>query len=282
MYAKYFNAFNLIGLDPISFKKLLENFSSLEEAWQSNLEGILEKNIIEKIKWKKPKINPDKEYEKLTKKGIKVLTIKDKNYPKLLKEIYAPPAILYIKGKLSEPCLSIVGSRQLSPYGYRTAPKLSFDLAKKGLTIVSGLAKGIDTLAHQAALKANGKTIAVLGSGLDNIYPRDNKKLFEEITQNGAVISEFPLGAPPKGQHFPQRNRIVSGLSLGVLVIEAGERSGSLITARQALEQNRDVFAVPGPINSLTSAGTNGLNKMGAKPVTEANDILEELSTLTN
>jgi DNA processing protein len=278
MEEKYFNAFNLIGVGPISFQKLLEKFSSLEEAWQSNLEGILNRQVIAK----RTRINPEKEYEKLAKRGIKVLTIKDKTYPKLLKEIYAPPALLYIQGKLSEPCLGIVGSRELSPYGFKTAPKLSFELARKGLTIVSGLAKGIDTLAHQSALKARGKTIAVLGSGLDIIYPKDNQKLSKEIIQTGAVISEFPLGTPPKRQNFPQRNRIVSGLSRGVLIIEAGERSGSLITARQALEQNRDVFAVPGPINSLTSAGTNGLIKLGAKPVTEVNDILEELSTLTN
>jgi len=201
----------------------------------------------------------------------------------LLKEIYTPPALLYLRGKIEprdEFSLGIVGTRKLSAYGQQATPFIAAELARAGLTIISGLAKGIDTLAHRAALSAGGRTIAVLGSGLNktNIYPFSNRRLAEEISRKGAVISEFPLGTQPLAQHFPQRNRIISGLSLGILVIEAPERSGALITAKDALEQNRDVFAIPGPIFAQNSFGTNNLIKMGAKLVGQANDILEELN----
>ncbi len=285
---KYFNAFNLIdGLGPIAFKKLLAHFNSLEEAWSIEINQLrqagLENFVIEQIKKQRPQINPSEQMERLTKEGIDLITILDKNYPKLLKEIYSPPALLYIRGKLElndEFSLAIVGTRKLSSYGQQITPLITSDLAGAGLTIISGLAKGIDTLAHQAALKANGRTIAVLGSGLDkkSIYPSINRHLAEEISQKGAVISEFPIGAEPLAQHFPQRNRIISGLSLGILVIEAPEKSGALITAKDALEQNRDVFAIPGPILAKNSLGPNNLIKMGAKLVSQANDILYELN----
>ncbi len=285
---KYFNAFNLIdGLGPIAFKKLLAHFNSLEEAWSIEINQFrqagLENFVIEQIKKQRPQINPSEQMERLTKEGIDLITILDKNYPKLLKEIYSPPALLYIRGKLElndEFSLAIVGTRKLSSYGQQITPLITSDLAGAGLTIISGLAKGIDTLAHQAALKANGRTIAVLGSGLDkkSIYPSINRHLAEEISQKGAVISEFPIGAEPLAQHFPQRNRIISGLSLGILVIEAPEKSGALITAKDALEQNRDVFAIPGPILAKNSLGPNNLIKMGAKLVSQANDILYELN----
>ena len=285
---KYFNAFNLIeGLGPIAFKKLLAHFNSLEEAWSIEINQLrqagLENSVIEQIKKQRPQINPSEQMERLTKEGIDLITILDKNYPKLLKEIYSPPALLYIRGKLElndEFSLAIVGTRKLSSYGQQITPLITSDLAGAGLTIISGLAKGIDTLAHQAALKANGRTIAVLGSGLDkkSIYPSINRHLAEEISQKGAVISEFPIGAEPLAQHFPQRNRIISGLSLGILVIEAPEKSGALITAKDALEQNRDVFAIPGPILAKNSLGPNNLIKMGAKLVSQANDILDELN----
>jgi len=285
--AKYFNVFNLIdGIGPIAFKKLLAHFNSLEQAWPAEINEFkqagLDNSTIEQIKKQRPKINPDWQMELLAKEEIDLITILDKNYPKLLKEIYAPPALLYVRGKFEpndEFSLGIVGTRKLSPYGKQITPLITADLAQTGLTIISGLAKGIDTLAHQAVLDVNGRTIAVLGSGLDksSIYPFVNRQLAEEISQQGAVISEFPFGTKPLAQHFPQRNRIISGLSLGILVIEAAEKSGSLITARNALEQNRDVFAIPGPILSQSSLGPNNLIKMGAKLVSQANDIIEEL-----
>jgi len=285
---KYFNAFNLIGgLGPIAFKNLLAHFGSLEQAWSAEISQFrqtgLANSVIEQIKKQRPQINPDREMERLAKEEIDLITILSQNYPKLLKEIYAPPALLYIRGKFEpndEFGLGIVGTRKLSLYGQQITPLITADLAQTGLTIISGLAKGIDTLAHQAALQVNGRTIAVLGSGLDraSIYPFVNRRLAEEISQKGAVVSEFPMGAQPLAQHFPQRNRIISGLSLGVLIIEAAEKSGALITARDALEQNRDVFAIPGPILAKNSLGPNNLIKMGAKLVAQANDILEELN----
>ena len=284
--AKYFHAFNLInGCGPISFKKLLIYFKSLEKAWLAPLAELkqadLPGNLADSIEKNRPKINPDKELEKISKQGIDVVTILDNSYPKLLKEIYNPPALLYIKGRLQETdefSLGIVGTRRPSAYGQQVTPLITADLAQSGLTIVSGLAKGIDTLAHEAALQAGGRTIAVLGCGLNNIYPASNKELAQAISQQGAVLSEFPPDTMPLPQYFPLRNRIVAGLSLGTLVIEAPTRSGALITAQQALEQNREIFAVPGTIFSINSSGTNNLIKLGAKLVNHANDILEELN----
>ncbi|OGZ36624.1 MAG: DNA protecting protein DprA [Candidatus Portnoybacteria bacterium RIFCSPLOWO2_12_FULL_39_9] len=285
---KYYNAFNLVdGIGPLTFKKLLSYFSSLKEAWLADanqfIKAGLNNSLIEQIKIKRQKIDPDSEMGKLEKEGIDLITIEDKNYPKLLKEIYNPPACLYCRGKFDrsdEFSLGIVGARKLSSYGRQITPALTADLTRAGLTIVSGLAKGIDTLAHRAALLANGRTIAVLGSGPDkkSIYPRENQYLAEKISQQGIVLSEFPLGVSALAPHFPQRNRIISGLSLGVLIVEASKKSGALITAKEALEQNREVFAVPGPIFSQNSFGPNNLIKMGAKLVTEANDILEDLN----
>jgi len=286
--AKYFNAFNLIkGIGPISLKKILSRFDSLEDAWSANLNELrqagLNRSTLEQIKYQRPKINPDREIERLIKEGVDLITINDKAYPELLKEIYIPPPLLYIRGNLKSSdriSLGVVGTRQLSAYGHRITPLITADLARAGLTIISGLAKGIDTLAHKAALKANGRTIAVLGSGLDkkNIYPQVNQHLSEIISQEGALLSEFPIGTKPFAQNFPQRNRIVAGLSLGILVIEAPKKSGALITARNALEQNRDVFAVPGSIFSRNSLGPNNLIKLGAKLVNQASDILDELN----
>ncbi|MFH1460925.1 MAG: DNA-processing protein DprA [Patescibacteria group bacterium] len=286
--AKYFNAFNLIGgIGPIGFKKLLEHFKSLKTAWQAEINQFqkagLTQPAIEQIKARRPQINPDYQMERLAKQKIKMITILDENYPRLLKEIYSPPALLYLRGELKpedEFSLGIVGTRKLSLYGRQVTLLIAAELAQAGLTIVSGLAKGIDTLAHQSALKVKGRTIAVLGSGIDrqSIYPPINRSLAEEISENGAVISEFPIETQPLAQHFPQRNRIIAGLSLGVLVIEAPSKSGALITARDALEQNRDVFAIPGHILSTNSSGPHDLIKMGAKLVNQASDILEELN----
>ena len=193
--------------------------------------------------------------------------------------IYDRPPFLYVRGNLNKDDINIaiVGSRLASTYGKYITERISRELALKGLTIVSGMAWGIDSVAHRGALTAHGRTIAVLGSGLDVIYPPENKKLYADIIQNGAVISEFPLGTPPRSANFPTRNRIISGMSYGVVIVEAGEKSGSLITARLALEQGREVFAVPGSIDAAGSRGTNKLIKQGAKLIENTDDILEEI-----
>lgn len=210
---------------------------------------------------------------------IKIITIKDGLYPYYLKNIYDPPIILYVRGNIleEEKCVAVVGSRRATSYGLRMAETISHELARLGVTVISGMARGIDTHAHKGALKAGGRTIAVLGCGPDIAYPSENKQLMAEIIDTGAVISEFRPGMQPIATNFPARNRIISGISQGVVVIEAGERSGSLITAEFALEQGREVFAVPGNINSFSSVGTNNLIKDGAKIVTNVDDILEEL-----
>lgn len=211
---------------------------------------------------------------------LRIITLEDKEYPANLKNIYDPPICLYLKGKLLQEdtlSLAIVGSRRASFYGLSCAEKFAFALAELGITIVSGLARGIDTQAHKGALKAKGRTIAVLGSGLNCIYPLENKKLTEEISAQGALISEFPLNARPLAHNFPRHNRVISGLSQAVLVVEAARNSGALITADFALEQGRDVFAIPGKVDSATSLGTNRLIKQGAKLIDNVEDILEEL-----
>ncbi|MFC1615483.1 DNA-processing protein DprA, partial [Patescibacteria group bacterium] len=214
---------------------------------------------------------------------IEAITVKDEKYPKLLKEIYDAPAIIYYKGNieiLNDIAVGVVGSRKFSSYGEQTTAFLVKNLAKNGISIISGLALGVDAIAHSSALEVKGKTVAVLGSGLDkaNIYPSHNRYLAQKIIDsNSIIISEYTAGTPPLHYNFPQRNRIISGLSLGVLVIEAAEKSGALITAKTALDQNREVFAVPGNIFSETSAGTNILLKKGAHLITSAEDILEIL-----
>lgn len=212
--------------------------------------------------------------------GIKIISLNDKEYPENLKNIYGPPLCLYVKGELlpsDKLSLAIVGSRRASFYGLSCAEKFSYELADLGITIISGLARGIDTYAHKGALKARGRTLAVLGSGLNCVYPPENKRLSEDIAKIGAVISEFPFNTQPLAQNFPRRNRIISGLSLAVIVVEAARNSGALITSDFALEQGRDVFAVPGEVSSATSFGTNQLIKQGAKLIDSVEDILEEL-----
>ena len=209
---------------------------------------------------------------------IKKITIESEKYPKLLKQIYDPPKCLYIAGNieiLNNLGIAIVGCRDATEYGKKAATYFSYNLAKQNINIVSGLAKGIDSYSHIGALKANGKTIAVIGSGLDIIYPKENEQLAKKIIQQGGtIISEYPLGMKPQKEHFPARNRIISGISQAVLVVEAREKSGSLITADFAMEQGKEVFAVPGNINSLNSVGTNNLIKDGAIPVSNYSDIL--------
>lgn len=288
---QYFNAFNLMPfMGPAKIKMLMAHFNSLEDAWESGIRdlamsGIENKTALRIIDSKK-NISPEKEYEKLAKENIELVTFKDERFPKLLLEISSSPAMIYLRGSLSDSdiCLAVVGSRKLSAYGTQSASYLSKELSASGLTLVSGLALGADTVAHLECVKQKKRTIAVLGGGLDekSIYPLSNRKLARNISDHGALISEYPIGTPPLKQHFPARNRIISGLSRGVLVIEASESSGSLITAKFSIEQNRDVFAVPGSIFSGNSIGTNNLIKLGAKLASRPGDILEDLNIETS
>lgn len=281
----WINAVNIVfGLQRI--RKLLKTFGSAERAWCAPASRILELGFeAESIKAalkKREGIDPQAEWQKLEAQNIKVIAFGDKNYPPLLKETASPPLLLYLRGNtdlLKEKTLAAVGTRAPSSYGRLAVDTLIPYLAEAGLVIASGLAQGIDALVHAATLKAGGKTIAVLGSGVDHIYPTMNLPLANDIlAKNGLILSEFPLGTRALKQNFPARNRIIAGLSLGTLVIESKVAGGALITARHALENNREVFALPGPINLPTAAGTNKLIQQGAKVVLAASDILEELN----
>jgi len=284
---KYWVAFSQIPqIGAMRFKLLLAYFESMKEAWNGSSSqyknaGIDKKTVDQVIKGKQ-NIDPDFELDKIQKQNVQVITIKDKNYPTSLAQIYNPPALFYYKGNLNildRPCLSVVGTRKITNYGKRVTADIVAELTKNGLTIVSGLAFGIDALAHQTTIESNGKTAAVLGSGLDNIYPISNTKLALKILEtDGCIISEYPIGMAALKHHFPVRNRIISGLSLGTLVTEAGLSSGALITTKYALDQNRQIFAVPGSIYNESAAGPNKLIKFGAVPVTSADDILEALN----
>jgi len=283
---KYWVGFNLIPrIGRVKLSQLESYFKSLEQAWQATPAELkragLDKGAVNAITQWRPEISLEAEMEKLERQGVRVLSFRDADYPSRLKEIYDYPPILYVKGSLlpnDEWCLAVVGTRRSTVYGRQAAEEIVTDLARNKITIVSGLARGIDSIAHKSALEAGGRTIAVFGCGLDTVYPAEHASLARDIIANGALISEFPLGTEPRKENFPLRNRIMSGLSLGVLVVEAGETSGAMITARLALEQNREVFAVPGSILSATSRGTNHLIQEGAKLVSEYTDILEELN----
>ncbi|MCL4871111.1 MAG: DNA-processing protein DprA [Anaerolineae bacterium] len=286
---KYWLGFSLVrGIGPAKVRALWDHFGSLAEAWQANESQLhrlgLGSGTVESLLQTRSQVNLDRELERVQKQDIHLLTWAAPAYPRYLAEIPGAPPVLYIKGEVTEQdqwAVAVVGTRRLTGYGRQVTHELVTGLVRHGLTIVSGLAKGIDAIAHKSALDAGGRTLAVLGSGLDNIYPAENRKLAQRIMAGqGAVISEYPLGMPPDARNFPPRNRLISGLSLAVLVIEAGERSGALITARFAAEQDRDLFAVPGPINSAASWGTNRLIQEGAKLVTRVEDILEELNLL--
>ncbi|MGD8720600.1 MAG: DNA-processing protein DprA, partial [Desulfobacterales bacterium] len=213
-------------------------------------------------------------------KGVRIVTMTDPDYPALLLQIPDPPPFLYVRGKLESQCkaVAVVGSRIATRYGLSMAARLSAELAACGVTVVSGMARGIDTAAHEGALQSGGRTVAVLGSGLEKVYPAENRKLFQTIVRNGAVLSEFPMLTKPEPHNFPIRNRIISGMSYGTVIVEASKKSGSLITARLAAEQNREVFAVPGSVQSFKSIGTHTLIKQGAKLVENAQDVLEEIA----
>jgi DNA processing protein len=275
------------GIGPRAAAKLLERFGSAEAvfgATRAELEALrLRPEAVESIRAREFFEKAEAEVERARSMDVDVLLLDDGVYPSLLREIFDPPITLYVKGAWSEcleqPCVAMVGSRRCSTYGQNAATMLARDLAQKGVTIISGLARGIDAAAHRGALEAGGRTVAVMGTGLDQVYPRDHRKLADEILANkGALVSEFPLETPPAPQNFPYRNRVISGLSLGVVLVEAAENSGSLITARLAMEQNREVFAVPGNITSRTSFGTNYLIKgAGAKLVQQWQDVVAEL-----
>lgn len=223
----------------------------------------------------------EKVYSNLLKKRITLVSYWDDNYPALLKKIYDPPVLLYTIGKpltKLEDAVSIVGTRKMTPYGRTVTKMLAKLLVEKGITTVSGLATGIDTVAHRETVNLNGRTIAVLGSGIDVIYPSENKKLYQSILENGTVISEYPLGEKPDRKNFPQRNRIISGLSHGTIVVEAGDRSGSILTALNAIDQNRDVFAVPGKVTDPMSQGSNRLIRNGAYPIHDGSEIIDNIN----
>ncbi len=273
------------GIGPARARILLNHFGTAEAAWLAD-EGDLRssglpKGVIENVLRLRSGIDLDRVMEKLEKRAIAVRTWDDPNYPRLLRDVANPPPVIYMQGQLRndvEWAVAVVGTRRASSYGKEAARRLSADLARNQITVVSGLAKGIDTVAHSATLEAGGYTIAVLGCGLDYVYPPENRALSARIVEQGALVSEYPLGTPPESGNFPPRNRIISGLSLGTVVVEAGKRSGALITASFALEQGREVFAVPGNIYNRGSKGTNRLIFEGAHPVADVRDILECLN----
>ena len=283
---KYWVGFSKIpGIGRVRFGQMESYFGDMESAWSAGPAELrrsgLDRHVVSNITKERSDISPDGEMEQLDRYGISVLTCNSPGYPARLKEIYDYPPVLYIRGSIKpedEWSVSVVGTRRATIYGRQVAEEISADLARHSITVVSGLARGIDTIAHKSALEAGGRTIAVLASGLDTVYPAENADLAHRIMENGALVSEYPLGTKPRADNFPRRNRIMSGMSLGVLVVEAGESSGAMITANLALEQNREVFAVPGSVLSPSSRGTNRLIQEGAKLVRSYSDILEELN----
>jgi DNA processing protein len=273
------------GVGPVTFGRLLNHFGSPDTALGASVGELMRidgvgSHTAERIAASRDKIDVVAELELAEKLGVWIIHLQDERYPALLKQIYDPPPVLYVKGTLTEAdnlCIAIVGSRRCSLYGSEQSSRFAHILAASGFTICSGMAYGIDTAAHQGALAAGGRTIAVQGCGLANVYPPENRKLFEAVAESGAIVSELPLAFQPLSENFPPRNRIIAGLSLGTIVIEAGNNSGALITARSALEYNREVMAVPGKIDSPLSRGANRLIKEGAKLVDSVEDIMESL-----
>jgi DNA processing protein len=282
---QYWVAFSLVkGIGPVRFQSLLDYFGDPQIAWgappQALREAGLSEKIVENLVQLRSAVELEKVWERLEAKGISVKILLDEDYPSRLKELDLPPPVLYMCGNLTpddEWAVAVVGTRRVTAYGRQIAEDVAGTLARNGITVVSGLARGADSISHQAALNAGGRTIAVLGSGLDRIYPPENRRLSEQITTNGALISDYPPGTPPEASNFPPRNRLISGLSLAVVIVEAGQTSGALITAAFAADQGRDVFAVPGNITSPSSKGTNRLIQDGAHPLLHAEDILEVL-----
>ncbi len=283
---RYYVGFNLVrGIGPARLRMLIDAFGDVERAWHAPAEALyrvgLDRRSLENLLETRARVDLDREVRRVAAVGAHILTWEDEGYPKLLAEIPDPPPVLYVRGELKLEdawAVAVVGTRRASTYGREVTRRLVSVLAQSGVTIVSGLARGIDAVAHQTALEAGGRTIAVLGCGIDLVYPPEHRELARRIAAQGALVSEYPLGTQPEPGNFPPRNRIISGLSLGVVITEAGRDSGALITADYAAEQGRDVFAVPGSILSAGCAGTNRLIQDGAKPVLDAADILQELN----
>ena len=284
---KYWVAFNRTpGIGSAKFRALLDHFGSLGAAWQAGELELkaagMDRRAVSSLLSTRQTIDLDAEFERVVACGARLLRWDDVEYPSLLRSIPDAPPVLYVKGELSPAdrqwAVAIVGTRRATTYGRQAAERLASDLARSGVTIVSGLARGIDAAAHAAALQAGGRSIGVMACGIDLVYPAEHRRLAAQIVERGALLTETPVGAPPEAGNFPARNRIISGLSLAVLVVEAGEQSGALITADRALEQGRDVFAVPGSIFSRASAGTNRLISEGATLVRSTEDVLEALN----
>jgi DNA processing protein len=283
---KYWVAFSRIRrLGPIRLRLLETRFGDMETAWNAGRADLtaagLDRATVSQVVAARREADPDTEMERLEEAGISVLHRRSSSYPARLAEIYDAPSVLYVRGSLvagDERSVAVVGTRGATAYGRELTTRLAGDLAANGVVVVSGLARGVDGTAHRAALDAGGRTIAVVASGLDSVYPAEHAALARRIAETGAVIGEYPLGVRAHARNFPRRNRILSGLTLGTLVVEAGIRSGAMLTVTHALEQNREVFAVPGSVLSAKSAGANWLIQQGAKLVTEVGDILEELN----
>jgi DNA processing protein len=284
---KHWVAFNAIGgLGRVRFGLLEAHFPNLAEAWKAKRSDFRQAGLDEatcsRIVSERPNVDPEALMSEVVRHGMTVLTWHDPRYPRRLAEIEDKPPMLFVKGSLEdrdEWAIAVVGTRKATPYGRQVAEQLSSELSANGITIISGLARGIDAIAHRAALQSGGRTLAVFANGLDMVYPPEHKRLAASIADQGALISEYPPGVEPRGDFFPRRNRILAGLSLGVVVVEADLKSGALITAQQALEQNREVFATPGSIYSAASRGTNSLIRdSGAKLVLNVTDILDELN----
>jgi len=273
------------GLGNMTFKKLLDRFGDPAEVFRASLTDLaqvegLRRQVAQSIAQREFSLDPQNVLRDLEKYGARVVTFSDPIYPEPLREIHDPPMVLYTRGSAipsKSTFVAIVGSRNSTPYGVKTAENLAQGLARRGLGVVSGLARGIDSAAHWGCIEGRGFSVGVLGTGIDAVYPQSNKKLFDAMVEKGAVITEFPLKTPPEPKNFPIRNRLISGLSRGVIVVEATMKSGSLITASMALEQGREVFAVPGSVHSFKSTGCHFLIKQGAKLVENADDVLDEL-----
>jgi DNA processing protein len=283
---RYWVGFNLVkGIGAVRLQALRDHFGDLAVAWQAPLEALqaagLSLKLAERVAQIRVQVDLEKYLARIGSQGIQILTWEDELYPARLKEIDQPPPVLYVRGSLTAEdawAVAVVGTRRVSAYGRQVAEELAANLAGNGVTVISGLARGVDGSAHQAALKAGGRTIAVLGCGVDRIYPPEHTQLADKIIASGALLSDYPPGTPPDASNFPPRNRIISGLSMATVVVEAGETSGALITAQFAVDQGREVFAVPGNILAVQSKGTNRLIAQGAHPMLSAHDLLDVLN----
>jgi len=282
---KYWVGFNMVtGIGPVRLQTLLDSFGNIHSAWKappSQLRALgLHENLVRRMMDVRRDVDLDQLLDNIREQGVHVLTWEDDGYPEPLRDIPQSPPVIYVRGAITGEDtggVAVVGTRRYTSYGQQVAEEVARYLALQGMTVISGLARGIDGIAHRAALEAGGRTIAVLGSGLDRVYPPEHRKLAAKIAGSGAVVSDYPLGTPPEGQNFPPRNRIISGLSQAIVVVEAGRRSGALITAKYAADQGREVFAVPGNIYAPQSKGANILLKEGAHPLLKMEDILDVL-----